>query len=182
MNVDRWLLYGATLVTVVALIAAAVILLTKGESETSGAAPVEHAATGDDASPRFTAVSVLVGGLDKTKIDTRVFTIINSGVEWSELGSKVFPGSEVQPVMIYQEDRGLSVGLGAEPRDPARVEALWREMGQPGRGRTIYFLPIGEPRSKQLEAWMREQLTGLGFKLTSDRSKAREGVMLTLVR
>jgi hypothetical protein len=176
---------AAVVVTVMALAATAYVLIgvSSGDETSAGnqAALSSSAAVDAAPGPRTTYVSLLVGGRDKAKIDPRVFDIVAAGVPWSEITTRVFPGDELDVVMIYQEDQGLSKGISAEA-DPANVDELWRTIGQPNRKRPLYIAQIGDERSPKVEAWLREKLMSLGFELTSNRSKARESLMFTVQR
>jgi hypothetical protein len=171
-------------VTALLVTAAIVIFLTAvlssggSESQQIEAIPQDPA----NATPRFTAISLLAGGKDKSRIDSRAFEIIRLGVPWKELPTEVFPGSELELVMILQEELGLTIGLNEIVQDNARVEALWKEMGQEGRKRPIYLLPIGDLRNRALEVWLRNKLIELGFQVTTDRSKATEHILFTVIR
>ena len=172
-------------VTVVALVAAVLVLLSAGgdsSSGTSATADVDVPPAARTSGAGFTSISLLVGGPDKSKIDTRTFDIIAAGMPWQDLNDRIFPGDELDVVMIFQEDRGLSTGITANAVDPARVDALWKEMGQPNRRRPLYFAQIGDARNAQVERWLKEKLSALGFELTADRKKARESVMFTVAR
>jgi hypothetical protein len=179
----RLLVIAAVLgVIVVAIVAGVVVLAQNGDGEDAPAPEPLGAASGTDAEPRYTAITLLAGGPNAARIEPRAFEIIIQGVAWSEVGSTVFPGSEVDLVMVLQEQQSLSVGLGGSPSDPSGVDSLWREIGQPGRHRALYFAPVGDESNKRLEAWLRQQLTALGFDLVKDRSKARESVLFTITR
>ena len=132
--------------------------------------------------PRLTTVSLLASGPDRAKIDSKVFDLIAAGITWRQIGDDVFPGSEVDVVMIYPDRQATSVGLMTREADPAAVEALWRELGQPDRKRPLYLASVGDDRNLQVEKWLREKVAALGFQLVGDRSKARETLFFTVAR
>ena len=132
--------------------------------------------------PRLTTVSLLASGPDRAKIDSKVFDLIAAGITWRQLGEDVFPGSEVEVVLVYPDREGTSVGLTTREADPAAVEALWRELGQPDRKRPLYLASVGDDRNLQVEKWLREKVAALGFQLVGDRSKARETLFFTVAR
>ena len=157
------------------------IYLALGRGDDSSAPPEPDAALiARNRAPRFTSVSLLAGGPDRTKIDPRVFDLIKAGVTWSELGDSIFPGSELEIVFTSSDVMAVSSGLNAVKADPARVDTVWRDLGQPDRGRPLYLAPAGEGGNLEVEKWLRAKLTSLGFKLVSQRSKARETLLFTV--
>jgi hypothetical protein len=129
------------------------------------------------------SIALMVGGLDTGKIDARAFDIIAAGLPWKELTADIFLGSQVQAVMIREVGgRQTVTDITNNAVDPARVDALWRAMGMPNRGRPLYLLTAGGDRNTRLEAWLKVKLMDMGFAVTDDRTRAAEGFILTLAR
>jgi hypothetical protein len=180
-NLQTALIMAAALGVV--FVAALAVYIAIGRGEDAASSPEPDAATIErNRTPKFTSVALLAGGPDRAKIDPRAFEIIMAGVTWSELNDAVFPGSELEVVLTTSDVQAVSIGLIANKADPARVEALWRDLGQPDRGRPLYLAPAGESGNLEVEKWLRTKLTSLGFKLVAERSKARETLLFTVTR
>ena len=171
----------AGLVAVVILITAVVLVAGKSSSDEPDSLPAPDAALiARNHTPRNTTVSLLAGGGDLKKIDERVFDLIVAGVSWDDLKAAVFPGSEVELVLIYPDTESRSVGLETNREAQARVDALWQEI-QPDRERSLYIGPVGDLANVEVERWLREKLTALGFRLSND-IKSRERLLYTVTR
>jgi hypothetical protein len=167
----------------VVFVAALVIYIAIGRGDNAAPSPEPDAALiAKNRTPEFTSVALLAGGPDRTKIDPRAFEIIMAGITWSELNDAVFPGSELDVVLTTSDVQAVSIGLMSIKADPAKVDALWRDIGQQNRGRPLYLAPAGDSGNLEVEKWLRARLTSLGFKLVTERSKAREQLLFTVTR
>jgi hypothetical protein len=181
-NLQTVLISAAALAVVFIAALGVYIAIGRGGDEPASSPEPDAATIAKNRTPEFTSVALLAGGPDRSKIDPRVFDIIMAGVTWSELGESVFPGSDFEVSLTTSDVQAVSIGLMSNKADPARVEALWRDLGQPDRGHALYLAPVGEGGNLEVEKWLRAKLTSLGFKLVSERSKAREQLLFTVTR
>jgi hypothetical protein len=184
MNARLLAVAGAGVAAVV-VIAAVVLLASGGGGGALSPLPPPNATTiAANGLKRDTTVSLLGSGSSKNRdtVDIRYFDIIANGINWNELQPALFPTSEVEIVLVYPDKEATSVGLMTNRANPELVESLWRDVGQPDRKRLIYVAPVGELANVEVERWLREKLTSIGFQITTDISKARERLLFTVTR